>query len=176
MGRKKREKMIIREEMPEDVRGVRSVEEAAFGRKGEAELVDLLRQRGAVTLSLVAVEGDKVVGHVLFSPGKVTNGQESWPCEGMGPVAVLPERQRTGIGKKLIEQGLELCWQRGAKAVFVLGDPAYYGRFGFRRTDQYGIRCEFRVPPEDFMVTAVEEGTLSGWNGIMHYQVEFKDV
>ncbi len=65
--------MIIREEMSEDVRGVRAVEEAAFGRKGEAELVDLLRQRGAVTLSLVAVEDDEVVGHVLFSPGEVTN-------------------------------------------------------------------------------------------------------
>ncbi len=168
--------MIIREEMPEDILGVRRVEEAAFGRSGEAELVDRLRKRGAVTLSLVAVEANQVVGHVLFSPGEVSNGQESWPCVGMGPVAVLPERQRTGIAKGLIATGLEKCWQKGVKATFVLGDPAYYGRFGFTRTDHYGIRCEFEVPPEDFMVTAAEEGALSGWNGVMHYQPEFKDV
>ncbi len=168
--------MIIREELAEDISGVRRVEEAAFGRRGEAELVDLIRQRGAVTLSLVAVEDGEVLGHVLFSPGTVTDGKESWPCEGMGPVAVMPERQRQGIGSKLIEEGLEKCWQRGAKAVFVLGDPAYYGRFGFTRTDRFGIRCEFEVPPEDFMVTAVKEGALNGWSGVMHYQPEFKDV
>ncbi len=168
--------MNIREEMPEDVPGLRIVEEAAFGRKAEAELVDRLRRRGAVTLSLVAVQGAQVLGHVLFSPGEVTNGQQSWPCEGLGPVAVLPERQRQGIGTQLIEKGLQICWQRGVKAVFVLGNPAYYTRFGFNRTDKYGIRCEFEVPPEDFMVTVVEEGALSGWNGVMHYQPEFNDV
>ncbi len=168
--------MIIREELAEDISGVRRVEEAAFGRSGEAELVDLLRQRGAVTLSLVAVEDGEVLGHVLFSPGMVTDGKESWPCEGMGQVAVLPERQRQGIGSQLIEEGLDKCWLRGVQAVFVLGDPAYYGRFGFTRTDRFGIRCEFQVPPEDFMVMTVEEGALSGWGGVMHYQPEFKDV
>ncbi len=168
--------MIIREEQTEDIPGVREVEEAAFGREAEAELVDRLRQRGAVTLSLVAVEGDQVLGHVLFSPGEVTDGQQSWACEGMGPVAVLPEQQRTGIGKKLIEKGLVICWQRGVKAVFVLGDPAYYSRFGFTCTDQYGIQCEFKVPVEDFMVAALEEGSLKGWSGVMHYQPEFREV
>jgi putative acetyltransferase len=168
--------MIIREELANDIPGVRKVEEAAFGRKGEAELVDRLRQRNAATLSLVAIEGEDVVGHVLFSPGEVSNGTESWPCVGLGPVAVLPDHQRMGIGKKLIEAGLEKCWQAGVKAVFLLGDPAYYSRFGFKRTDRLGIRCEFEVPAEDFMVIAAEEGALTGWSGVMHYQPEFKDV
>ncbi len=168
--------MIIREERTEDITGVRRVEEAAFGREGEAALVDRLRKRGAVSLSLVAVDDDEVVGHVLFSPVEVSNGKESWPCEGLGPVAVLPERQRGGIGKKLIEEGLRLCWQRGVKAVFVLGDPAYYGRFGFTRTDRFGIRCEFEVPPEDFMIIVIEGDALSYWGGVMHYQPEFMDV
>lgn len=168
--------MIIREELRKDIPGVRKVEETAFGRKGEADLVDWLRQRGAVTLSLVAVEDDEVVGHVLFSPGQVSNDQESWPCVGMGPVAVLPEHQRKGIGKKLIEDGLKICWQSGVKSVFVLGDPAYYTRFGFVRTDKYDIRCEFEVPPEDFMVALPEKGTLNGWSGVMYYQPEFKEV
>ncbi len=168
--------MIVREEMPEDVLGVRAVEEAAFGRKGEAELVDRLRQRGSVTLSLVALEGAQVVGHILFSPGEVSDGKNSWACEGMGPVAVLPEYQRKGIGMKLIEKGLELCWQRGVKAVFVLGDPAYYTRFGFTRMDAFGIRCEFKVPTEDFMVKAAEDCALDGWRGVMRYQPEFNEV
>jgi len=168
--------MIIREELPEDIPGVRQVEEAAFGRRAEADLVDGLRWRSAITLSLVAVENDQVVGHVLFSPGYVISGSVHLPCEGMGPVAVLPGFQKRGVGAQLIELGLNKCFAGGAKAIFVLGNPAYYLRFGFIRADHFGIQCEFDVPPQAFMVKEADYGALNGWSGVMFYQPEFKGV
>ena len=168
--------MIIREELPGDVLGIRKVEEAGFGQKAEADLVDLLRQRKSVTLSLVAEDNGEIVGHVLFSPGEVSNGVESWPCVGMGPVVVMPGNQGTGIGKKLIEAGVEKCFLSGVKAIFVLGDPEYYTRFGFICAKWFDIRCEFDAPVEAFMVKAAGPEAMDGWNGVMHYRPEFKEV
>jgi putative acetyltransferase len=168
--------IIIREEIEQDVPSVRQVEVAAFDRAGEADLVDKLRWRGVVTLSLVALDQEKIVGHVLFSPGYVSSGSVNLACVGMGPVAVLPEYQRQGIGTLLIEAGLMKCFAGGAKAVFVLGNPAYYSRFGFVRSDRYGIRCEFDAPPQAFMLKEADKGVLSGWSGVMHYQPEFREV
>jgi putative acetyltransferase len=168
--------MIIRRELPEDVSGVRRVEEVAFNRTGEAKLVDALRNRSVVTLSLVAVEAEQVIGHILFSPTNVITGSAHLPCEGVGPLAVLPEFQKQGVGAELMNSGLELVFSGGAKAVFVLGNPAYYGRFGFIRADHFGIHCEFDVPPQAFMVKEAEHGILNGWSGVMFYQPEFRDV
>jgi putative acetyltransferase len=118
--------MIVRPEEPADRPAVRAVVEAAFPTPAEAQLVDRLRSDGDAAISLVAVEDDIVVGHVMFS--RMT---AEFRALGLGPVAVVPTRQRFGTGSLLIRRGLARAGADGWAMVFVLGDPAYYRRFGF---------------------------------------------
>ena len=118
--------MIVRLETPGDIAAIRIVEKIAFGRSAEARLVDDLRDAGDSVLSLVAVDDDTVVGHALFSRMKAP-----FPALALGPVAVLPEYRRTGFGSRLIRQGIARSEAAGWLGVFVLGDPAFYRRFGF---------------------------------------------
>ena len=164
--------MIIREERAEDIAGVREVEMLAFGRPDEADLVDALRAHGKATLSLVAEEGGQIVGHVLFSAGRIAET----PVQGMGPVAVHPERQGQGIGSALIRAGLEALRQAGNRLVMVEGDPRFYQRFSFRDATPLGITCEFNPPPGCFMVQALVEGALDGVRGTAYYAEEFQAV
>jgi predicted N-acetyltransferase YhbS len=125
---------VIREERPGDVETIAGVIERAFAaaehRDGtEAQIVERLRAAGALALSLVAERDGAVVGHAAFSPVTVNEAQ-GW--FGLGPVAVEPERQGQGIGAALIEAGLARLRSSGAQGCVVLGDPAYYARFGFR--------------------------------------------
>lgn len=169
--------IMIRPEIREHHHDVHVVEERAFGRKGEADLVDRLRARGMATISLVALDDGKVVGHVLFSPVQIEGPDGALRVMGLGPVAVLPGRQRQGIGSRLIRAGLEEARQMGAPAVVVLGSPAYYSRFGFEPALRYGIRFQDEhVPPEDFMVIEFHRGVLEGRGGIARYQPEFMEV
>ena len=169
--------IIIRPESEEHAQGVRAVVEQAFGRPAEARLVEQLRKKGKASISLVAVDDGKVVGHVLFSPvilGEATGGLS---VLGLGPVAVLPGHQRQGIGTRLIRAGLEECRQLGAKAVVVLGDPHYYERFGFQPARRFGIRFQDEnVPGDDFMVIELYRGILEGRGGVAHYEPEFNEV
>lgn len=96
----------------------------------EHRLVQLLREAGALTVSLVAEEGNAVVGHIAFSPVTVAGHDLGWM--GIGPLSVLPARQRRGIGKALMTAGLAAIAARSAKGCVLVGDPGYYGRFGFR--------------------------------------------
>jgi putative acetyltransferase len=118
--------MIIRYEQPADRAGIRHVVEAAFPTPAEAALVDRLRDDGDAVISLVARDGDEVVGHVLFS--RLTAEKR---VLGLAPVSVLPARQRTGIGTRLVREGLREAQLQDWDAVLVLGNPAYYRRFGF---------------------------------------------
>lgn len=118
--------MLIRPETSSDIAAIRLVVEAAFARPAEAALVDALRAAGDLTLSLVAVDGDDIVGHVALS-----RMNAPFRALGLGPVAVWPARQRGGIGGELIRDGLARAAAEDWQGVFVLGDPAYYGRFGF---------------------------------------------
>lgn len=142
--------MIIRPEMADDVPAIRAVTAAAF--KGmlyssgtEATIVDALRDAGVLTLSLVAEKQGRIVGHVAFSP--VTINGEAGRWFGLGPVSVEPAEQRRGIGQALIREGLERLRATGAEGCVLLGDPAYYRRFGFNSDTKlrYGD-----VPPEYF--------------------------
>jgi putative acetyltransferase len=118
--------MIIRSETPADVAAIRAVEEAAFLQSAEAQLVDDLRDAGDSVFSLVAVEGETVIGHAMFSRLKAP-----FQALALGPVAVLPERQRRGFGSRLIREGIARSQAAGWLGIFVLGDPAFYRRFGF---------------------------------------------
>jgi putative acetyltransferase len=168
--------MIIRREEPQDVAAIRHVNEQAFGGSGEANAIEALRDRGAATLSLVAVIDDRVVGHLLFSPATIESLDRSWSALGLAPLSVLPEYQRQGIGTALMQAGLEKCRQSGHERVIVLGHADYYPRFGFERARRYGVRFEFEAPDEACMVLALCPGAFDGVNGVAKYQLEWNGV
>src|SRR5688500_8161777 len=127
---------LIETERSEDYAGIRAVHLAAFPTPVEADLVDRLRANGRAVVSLVAHESDTVVGHVLFSPvaiHAVDGSRDTVLANGLGlaPVAVLPEFQGCGVGAALIGAGIARCRESGVPFVVVLGEPAYYARFGF---------------------------------------------
>ncbi|MBW4580023.1 MAG: N-acetyltransferase [Tildeniella nuda ZEHNDER 1965/U140] len=168
--------MEVRAEKPDDVEAIFRVNVAAFGREGEANLVDQLRGV-ASTLSFVAVESEQIVGHVFFSPVAIAGDcADRLLVLGLAPVAVLPDYQRQGIGSLLIQYGLSECARLGFKAVVVLGSPDYYPRFGFVPAKQKGLGCEYSVPNEAFMVLELERGVLEGRAGMVKYRSEFNEL
>jgi len=168
--------LTIRRERPEDINSIRYVNEQAFGQKDEAELIDKLRNRDTVTLSLVSGWEEQVVGHILFSPVTVESENSSFEAVALAPMAVLPAYQRNGIGSQLVRIGLEECRRLGYEIVVVLGHAAYYPRFGFVPASTYGIKCEYDVPDEVFMALELRKGALSGRSGVVKYQPEFNEV
>ena len=126
--------MVVRPETAEDAAAIRALTVAAFkdvpySSGTEAAIVDALRDAGALALSLVAEDHGRIVGHVAFSP--VTINGEAGRWFGLGPISVEPGQQRRGIGQALIQDGLERLKAAGAEGCVLLGDPAYYRRFGF---------------------------------------------
>lgn len=124
----------IRAEREGDAAAIRRVTEAAFrGRPyadgDEADVIERLRAAAALTLSLLATAGAETIGHAAFSPATLRGAAAPWYA--LGPVSVLPEYQRRGVGTALIESGLERLRERGAGGCILLGDPGYYARFGF---------------------------------------------
>lgn len=167
--------MIIRDETPEDYADVYRVNARAFGGEGEAALVE--RLRGACEhISLVAVEGERVVGHIFFSPVMVETEGDRFEAVGLAPMAVLPEFQNRGVGSQLVRRGLEECASRGHEVVFVLGHPEYYPRFGFAAAKAKGLTCEYPAPDEAFMVVELKPGALGGRTGLVKYRPEFAEV
>ena len=169
--------MTIREERPGDVQEVRRVNELAFGQRTEADLVDRLRRScPGASLSLVA-DDCAIVGHILFTP--VVIERSGAPLVGMGlaPMAVLPERQRSGIGTRLVEDGLQLLRDRGCPFVVVVGHPEYYPRFGFERASAHGLASQWEgIPDEAFMVLPLDAPALAGVTGVARYRPEFDEV
>ncbi len=163
----------IRPETPWDVDSIRRVNELAFGQIEEAAIVDKLRQRGALTVSLVATQDNGVVGHIAFSPVAVESAGASFEAIALGPMAILPAYQRQGIGSRLVRAGLEECRRLEQDILVVLGHPDYYPRFGFVPAKARGIDCEFEVPDETWMVLELKEGGLGGRKGTVKYRPEF---
>jgi len=133
--------MMIRLETPGDVTAIRIVEEIAFGRRDEARLVDDLRAAGDAAFSLVAVDDGIVAGHAMFS-----RLQAPFAALALGPIAVLPEYRRTGIASQLIREGIARSEVAGWAAIFVLGDPAFYRRFGFDVRKARGFTSPYAGP------------------------------
>ena len=135
------EDLEIRNETPDDIDAIRAVTKAAFAdmpysSQTEAEIIDGLRAASAVRLSLVAVEDGAVVGNVVFSDVMI-QGVAGWV--GLGPVSVRPDRQRGGVGSMLIREGLARMRTEGSAGCVLVGDPGYYGRFGFKA--HAGLGC-----------------------------------
>ena len=121
----------IGEERAGDAAAIRSVHVVAFPTSSEANLVEQLRSDGDVAASIIALADGEIAGHVLFSRMSVEADGQDLHGWGLGPVAVVPDRQRTGIGSALVEAGIGRARATGVQIIFVLGEPAYYGRFGF---------------------------------------------
>jgi putative acetyltransferase len=139
--------------------GIRKLNRAAFGGHDEENLVDRLRKEGDVLASMVAVIGNGVLGHVMFSRLEVGGSQRTISAAALAPMAVLPDRQRQGIGTRLVMTGLALCRSRGVDAVFVLGHPGYYPRFGFSAEKARSVTAPFSG--DAFMALEIRRGVLA---------------
>jgi putative acetyltransferase len=164
--------VIVRDERPLDVDGIREVLTHAFGRPDEAVLVDALRAAGKVQLSLVAESEGQVVGHVLFTAVTIA-GDDTLLASGLAPLAVVPRMHGVGVGSALVRQGLARCRRAGHAFVVVLGDPRYYGRFGFVAAEQYQMHCEFDAPAGAFQVIELRRGALTAGPALVRYEPEF---
>ena len=165
--------MQIRFERCEDAPRIHALHRAAFGSALEGDIVDALRAAGVPLISLVAVDEGEEVGHILFSPVTIT-GAAGIQIVALGPIAVLPDRQRRGIGSALVNAGIEECRKAGVRAVFVVGHAEYYPRFGFVQAARFGISCEFDVADEVFRVLELVEGALQGTAGVVHFHDAFR--
>jgi putative acetyltransferase len=167
----------IRQEEPRDHQRVLEINRIAFQGGAEAQLVARLRDRAPRIISMVAVDGGAdVVGHILFSPVTISDGAKAWSAMALGPMAVAPQCQRRGVGSALVRAGLEACSAAAEQAVFVLGHPWFYPRFGFVPASRYGIRCTFPAPDEAFMVVELTPGAIEGRTGVVKYLAEFDSV
>ena len=167
--------MIVRPEDPEDYTAVHAVNLSAFETAAEANLVDVLRREVNPYISLVAEDAGAIMGHIMFSPVSLS-GHVDLKIMGLGPMAVLPEHQRKGVGAALVKAGLERCIGHGYGAVIVLGHPGYYPRFGFSPSARFRIRCEYEVPEEVFMVLELLPGYLLSASGVIKYYAAFNEV
>ena len=157
---------------------IRHVNEQAFARDGhrgtnEADLVDALRRNGNVVVSLVAEVDGAVVGHILFSPMTVESpGGGFYQTIALGPLAVLPEFQKQGVGSALMNAGLHEIRELGHGAVFLLGHVSYYPLFGFAPARHRGII--YQDGRDSFQVIELRPGELDGVKGSAHFSPEFE--
>jgi putative acetyltransferase len=167
----------VRPERATDADAVRAVLVDAFGGSLEADLVEALRRRGEIVLGLVAELEGRVVGYVAFSPVEVDPAPaQRLAAVGLAPLGVAREHQRRGVGERLVWAGLETCRRRGEHAAVVLGDPGYYGRFGFTSAERRGLGCEYDAPPGAFQVLELVDGALDGVRGLVRYSEAFRSV
>ncbi len=125
-----------------------------FSEGDEQHVIDRLRSDGDLTLSLVAEDSDRIVGHIAISPVTITDGAQDW--YGLGPVAVWPELHHRGIGGALIRRAIADMRVRGAKGIVLLGSNEYYPRFGFEHHPQ----LQYPGPPPEFFQALVLDGAL----------------
>jgi len=164
--------LVVRAETPADHAAIRAVHEAAFPTPQEADLVDALRVDDDLVLSLVAIEDDAIVGHVAFSRMNVEGDAGDFPALALAPVGVIPEFQREGVGSALIENGLQLLANKGEKLVFVLGEPEFYGRFGFSADQASGFISPF--PGRYFQLRRLAADAPA--SGSVHYPYAFSEL
>jgi putative acetyltransferase len=155
--------MIIRNEIKSDIEAIDVVTRAAFKNHPHSEhteqfVVRALRAAGVLTVSLVAEYDAAVIGHIAFSPVTISDGSHNW--YGLGPVSVLPQFQKQGIGTSLIHAGLPLLKSLGAKGCVLLGEPAYYARFGFKNFPDLILE---NVPQEYFLALLFDDNKAQGF-------------
>lgn len=167
--------MTIRREQTSDAAAIFAVHARSFPSDAEARLVDLLRAAGSLSVSLVAEVDGHIVGHVAFSPVTVASEQSALkrsPGVGLAPVAVVEAFRRRGVAGELIRTGLLACRESGFGWAVVLGDPAYYARFGFRAASEFSLSDEYGGGPA-FQAIELTSGALPRNAGLVRYAPEF---
>ncbi len=158
--------------------GIRRVHEKSFGRKAEANLVETLLASDALIkeLSIVAIEGEQIVGHILYTKVDIINDKDgSNSSQGtyaiaLAPLAVLPEFQKKGIGKRLMKESIAKANGAGHGIIIVLGHPEYYPKFGFKPASEFGMNSPFDAPDDAFMALA-----LSNYNELIKGDVTYHE-
>jgi putative acetyltransferase len=163
----------IRTELPDDARAVWTVHEAAFGRPDEARLVARLRAEAQPSVSLVAERGGRVIGHVFCSPVAIEGVRAAPAAGGLGPVGVLPEARGGGAGGALVRAALAASRALGWQLLFLLGDPAWYARFGFVLAAPHGLHYEDHAFDAAFQVQELAPGALARARGWVRYHPAF---
>ena len=169
--------VTVRSEKPEDIAAIRRLNETTFGQSAEADIVDRLRESCPEIISLVAEDNSGLVGHILFSPAEILSMGTRVEGMGLAPMVVLRERQREGIGTRLITEGLNLLQKNACPYVIVLGHPEYYPRFGFEPAAKYRIVCQWEgIPSDAFMIRIFDQTVMREVEGIALYRNEFDDA
>ena len=169
--------MKIREEKAEDYDAVREINDKAFGQVEEGRIVDKIREACEEIISLVAVEGEKVVGHIFFSPAEINNKGKTIKGMGLAPMAVHPDYQNKGIGSSLVKEGIKRVEETSCPFIIVLGHDKYYPRFGFETASMYGIKPQWDgVPDEAFMIMILDKEIMAGVSGVATYRKEFDEA
>lgn len=155
---------------------IRSCLVDAFGETKVADLVETIRNSPNFIpeLSLVALEKGDVLGHILFS--RVVIEAPQIPALALAPLAVIPQRQRQGIGSKLVQAGLSKCQELDQTIVLVVGDPHYYRRFGFQTASKFGLQSSLPFPDEVFMALELKPDALMNVSGTVLYPAYFDEV
>lgn len=173
--------LIIRQEILGDYDRVieltaKAFEHMPFSEGDEDKLVEKLRKAPNFIpeLSLVAELDGQLVGHILFTPLKIENEQETFESLVLGPVSVLPEFQKQGIGGQLILAGHQKARELGFQSVILIGHPEYYPRFGYKTASGWGLKVAMELPSDDvFMAAELTENALSGVSGTIVFPPEF---
>ncbi|MGE5532316.1 MAG: GNAT family N-acetyltransferase [Bacteroidota bacterium] len=168
--------MTIRPERPEDFPQIyelvkRAFETAAVSNGDEQNLVNRLRAGGDYIpdLTLVAEEDGEVIGHIMITHKAINGGSGQFPTLYVAPLSVALEHRKQGVGSRLMHESLRLARELGHKSVVLVGDPAYYHRFGFTTAAQSGIANSNGIPDEYVMVCELIPGALAGLSGVIDF-------
>lgn len=167
----------IRKENKNDHATIKQINDAAFGQHQEGNVVGKLRKLDPNALSLVADVDGKLVGHIFYSTAEIDYNNKKIVGMGLAPVAVLPEYQRQGIGKKLITESINMLLNQNIPFIIVLGHEEYYPKFGFEIASKYGIKCQWEdVPDEAFMIMIIDSDIMKNINGVAKYRDEWNEA
>lgn len=166
----------ICEEQRSHIAGIRELVRSAFGQDDEALLTDRLRDAGALPISMVLVVDGELVAHAAASPMSWSCGTERIVVWALAPVSVKPDRQRRGYGSRIVRVTIDRCREKDADVLTVLGNPNYYGRFGFTPASQHGLKIENADFGDAFMVMELTEGALSEARGSLSWHPAFDQL
>ncbi len=169
--------VTIREESKNDFSAIKQTNDKAFGQSKEGKVIDKIRKSDSQMLSLVAEINNTIVGHIFYSTAEIMHNDESIVGMGLAPIAVLPEYQKQGIGKRLINESLNIIKAQSVPFIIVLGHEDYYPKFGFEIASKYGIKCQWDdVPDEAFMIMILDKEKMSDIRGVAKYKDEWNEA